>query len=138
MVTCDICNRQVDGVILHSSIHNRAPTRYCENCWYNKNEPILVLTKLWSSPRLEDEDINMSNLFSPKLGKNVFPAKNQMKKCGFRLFNKKVFFKEKSNERYREVLIYKYNGPLRCLALNEYTAWPSRMKKCCKIGCNLY
>lgn len=139
MITCDICSRQVEAVVLQvNKIGSPYTTRYCDTCWYNKNEPIMILTKLWDSMIFDIKGQELSNLFSPKLGKNVYPAVGQMKCCGFRLVNRKVYFNEEVNKRYREVLTYKYSGNLRCLALSGYTSWPSKMKKCHKIGCNLY
>lgn len=138
MINCDICNRMVEAVTLQGPIHNIM--RYCDTCWYDKNPPIMVLTKLWYSPHYGDvnSESELSNLFNPKMNKRVYPVKGQMDKCGFRLFNRKVFFNQKSNEKYKEVLIFKYSGNLRCLALKEYGAWPSHMKQCDKIGCYLY
>lgn len=133
MTSCNICGRNVESVTLQGPIHNIV--RYCDVCWYDKNPPILVLTKLWSAPHHGNDD---SDLFSPKAGKHVYPAKNQMDKCGFKLFNKKIFFEMERNEKYREVLIFKYSGQLRCLALKEYKSWPLHMKTCSKIGCYLY
>lgn len=136
MTSCDICGRGVESVILQGPVHNIV--RYCDMCWYYKNPPVLILTKLWDSPYFGNSDFELGNLYSPKIGKRVYPVKGQMEKCGFILFNKKIFFKRGSNEKYREVLVFKYRGSLQCLALEEYKAWPSHMKKCCKIGCNVY
>jgi len=133
MINCSICGRKVKSVILQGSAPNIV--NYCDICWYYKNPPILVLTKLWSAPYNSG---NESDLFSPKAGKRVYIATNQMDKCGFKLFNKKMFFKKEKNEMYREVLVFRYSGQLRCLALKEYRSWPSYMKPCNKLGCYLY
>lgn len=140
MTICDICNRAVSFVTLQKSIHSSVITRYCDMCWYVKNAPILVLTKRWGSADTYSVCGNqeMSNLYSPKLGKNVYPSRNQMDLCGFTLFNRKTYFEKKANDQYREVMTYKYRGPLRCLALGDYKKWPRDMKLCDRIGCNLY
>lgn len=137
MIGCDICNRQVELVMLLGPTHNAV--RYCDLCWYNKNPPILILTKLWGSPHFDNNnDFDLNNLYSPKIGRNVFFVKGQMEKCGFALFNKKIFFDKEANEKYREVLVFKYSGHVRCLALREYRSWPLYMKRCSKVGCQLY
>lgn len=138
MVSCDICGRSVKSIILKGSTHNLI--HYCDLCWYDKNPPVLVLTKLWNPPRYDSNNVDseLGNLFSPKAGKRVYPVKGQMVKCGFRLFNRKIFFEKEINEKYKEVFVFKYSGFLRCRALKEYKAWPMHMKLCDKIGCYLY
>lgn len=127
MISCDVCGNMVNAVMISGSHH------YCEMCWYYEKSPILLLTKLWDSlnPRAD-------LLFSPKLGRYVYPTKGQMDKCGFKLYSRKTFFNRKANERYKEIFVYKYYGNVKCLALEEYKSWPSHMKRCCKIGCTLY
>lgn len=119
---CNICKLDSKHIILSSSKH------YCEKCWYYKNAPILILAKTWDRVAL----------FSPKLNRCVFPTNNQLKICGFKLFNRKTFFNRETNPSYKEILIYKYSGNLRCLALAGYKAWPTKMKICCKTDCTLY
>jgi hypothetical protein len=97
-------------------------------CWYHKNAPILILTKTWKH----------AALFSPELNRCVFPTNNQLKICGFRLFNKKIFFNRETSSDYKEILTYKYNGNFRCLALAKYKAWPTGMVTCCKVDCTLH
>lgn len=122
MAICNICKLESNHIILSESKY------YCEMCWYHKNAPILILTKTWKH----------IPLFSPKLNRCVFPTNNQLKICGFKLFNKKVFFNCEANPDYKEIFIYRYSGNLRCLALPEYKAWPTRMAVCCKTDCTLY
>lgn len=121
MSKCIICKTNIGNIVTPTSEH------YCEMCWYHENPPVLVLTKTWE----------YLHLFNPKSGRHVFITDDQIKKCGFRLFNKTTFFNREKNQKYKEVFIYKYSGTLRCLALKEYKAWPTKMPNCCKIGCTL-
>lgn len=122
MNNCSICKSSTGNIISGSKC-------YCEMCWYHENPPVLVLTKTWER----------SQLFNPKLDKYIYLTSNfisnQIKNCGFILFNKKVFFNQQVNQKYREILVYKYSGNLRCLAVKEYKAWPTKMPNCNKIGC---
>ena len=122
MSICSICKLESPRIILSGS------ERYCEMCWYHKNAPILILTKTWKHVAL----------FSPKLDRCVFPTNNQLKICGFELFTRKVFFNREANPDYKEILVYRYSGNLRCLAITGYKTWPTKMTACCKIDCTLY
>lgn len=130
MVNCDICNASVPTVTIDGPIY------YCDVCWYNKTPPIMVFTKLWDAK--EYTSTRLEVLFSPKSGRYVYPEKGQLDKCGFKLFNKKIFLTREANPHHREVFTYRYYGKVRCLALTDYKAWPSGMRKCCKIGCTVY
>lgn len=121
MFECTICRSMVSNIITSGSKH------YCEMCWYYEHAPILVLAKKWGTSRL----------FSPKISNYVYVANNQMETCGFKLFNKKVFFNKEINQNYKEIFIYKYSGRYRCLAISGYKAWPTKMANCCKLGCGL-
>lgn len=121
MSICSVCKLDSNHIILSGTKY------YCEMCWYYKNAPILILTETWKHVAL----------FSPKLNRCVFPTNNQLKICGFKLFNKKVFFDHKTNPCYKKVFTYRYSGNLRCPALDKYKAWPTRMATCRKMDCTL-
>lgn len=121
MSKCIICKSNVGNIVSNSE-------HYCEMCWYHENSPILVLTKKWERV----------SLFNPELNRYVYPMNNQMEECGFKLFNIKTFFNSQANQNYKEILVYKYSGQLRCLAIKGYKAWPTKMPNCNKIGCALY
>ena len=118
---CIICNSNIGNIITNKLEH------YCEMCWYHEHSPVLVLAILW----------DYVQLFDPESKKFVSLSVKQLERCGFRLFKRTVFFNRKINPRYKEVLVYKYSGHLRCLALSGYNTWPSKMPNCCKIGCTL-
>lgn len=122
MSICNICKLDSSRIILSGSKY------YCEMCWYHKNAPILVLTRTWKH----------ITLFSPKLNRCVFPTNNQLKICGFKLFNKKTFFNREISPDYKEILTYRYTGNLRCIAITGYKAWPTKMRVCCRTDCTLY
>ena len=120
-ISCQICKEPADNTIAADG------TIYCDECFYKSRPPILILTTLWDS--------NDTSLYNPRTLQFECLTRHGFERCGFHLFNEKIFHLPKFSVMYHKVLTFRYRGNLRCRKIEGYDYWPKNSKTCYFTGC---
>lgn len=117
-MVCSNCGKDVSTPIL-TNTH-----KLCSSCYSAANPPVFLLTKLWTT----------TSLYNP-ISKQYMPGGiRTMEACGFKLYNRKIFFSKVVSPVYQEILVFRYYGNVACNLIADYE-WPSHKIKCRAINC---
>lgn len=98
----------------------------CPHCNLKLNPPLLILARPWNSEVIMDTTTK----------KAVRRRISDYQKCGFHLFQHKIFFNNAANPFAQEMFVLRYEGDYICYALEKrFHPWPMFMSKCRNINC---
>jgi hypothetical protein len=122
---CPECNCSVGNNLILDKNRERY---FCPSCYFRWNPPVLVLVRPWY----------FDHYIFPITGDSIYREVDDFKRCGFNLFNHKIFRSINTNPKAREVLTFHYRGRLKCnLLAKYYTHWHPMMPTCQQKFCHI-
>ena len=119
IVTCDECKVTTTARML--KLDTVRKTSLCPTCFFRLNPPVLVIVKPWYT----------DNFIFPITGSIIYRPIDAFERCGFHLFNRKIFRSPKVSPRAEEVLTLFFRGKNVCNLLKEYYSnWHPMMLPC--------
>lgn len=115
---CSYCSKDTTTPIIQG---NRV---LCPPCDQIINPPVFLLTRLWTT----------TSLYNP-ISKHYMPGGiRTLEACGFKLYNRKIFFNKTVSPVYQEILVFRYFGNVACNLIEDYN-WPLHKIKCHAVNC---
>ena len=120
-MVCNVCGKAICLANIYDGKY------HCAICYIRKFPPILVLTVPWDAPL---------SLYNPKTELFERDTKQELEHCGFILFTHKIFRSREINSKYKELLVFRYKGMIKCGKISGYT-WPAGMRPCINSTCGM-
>lgn len=119
ILPCPICSVTTSNKLL--LLDPVRKEHFCPACFYKINPPTLILTRPWYS----------DYFIFPPTGNIVYRKTADFVRCGFHLFNRKVYRNVNANPKAEEILTFFYRGRKRCNLLKKYYSyWLPTMSDC--------